>query len=146
MLGALTLNACVYCCYCSIYVCGKEMEERGQGGPSGLVPIWHGVDPAARNSVLGPEHGDEARAHLRQMMIDSGMRDVTQYYVRNPAGNKTKTQSRWMHLAFNPPEWQESQGKAPRVPRRDWLWNDPRGHQAPDFSVKGGETFKATFF
>jgi hypothetical protein len=26
------------------------MEERGQGGPSGLVPIWHGVDPTARNS------------------------------------------------------------------------------------------------
>jgi hypothetical protein len=30
-------------------MCGKEIEERGQGGPSGLVPIWHGVDPAARN-------------------------------------------------------------------------------------------------
>jgi hypothetical protein len=31
-------------------MCGKEMKERGQGGPSGLVPIWHGVDPTARNT------------------------------------------------------------------------------------------------
>jgi hypothetical protein len=45
----VTLNACVYCCCYSTCVCGgKEMEERVQGGPSGLVPIWHGVDPAAR--------------------------------------------------------------------------------------------------
>jgi hypothetical protein len=36
---------CIVSSY-SICVCGKE---RGQGGPSGLVPIWHGVDPTARN-------------------------------------------------------------------------------------------------
>jgi hypothetical protein len=39
-------------CVLLFYLCGKEMEERGQGGPSGLVPIWHGVDPTARNSFL----------------------------------------------------------------------------------------------
>jgi hypothetical protein len=41
---------CVLCVILSVYLCGEEKEERGQGGPSGLVPIWHGVDPAARNN------------------------------------------------------------------------------------------------
>jgi hypothetical protein len=44
------------------------MEERGQGGPSGLVHIWHGVDPAARN-IFGAEEDTTPVTVLAQLVI-----------------------------------------------------------------------------
>jgi hypothetical protein len=42
------MHVCKVCCILSVYLCvGKRRKKEGR--PSGLVPIWHGVDPAARN-------------------------------------------------------------------------------------------------
>jgi hypothetical protein len=50
-------------------VCGEEKKERGQGGPFGLVPIWHGVDPAARrvNQVGGFDKDRERMGKCRHI-------------------------------------------------------------------------------
>jgi hypothetical protein len=40
--------------YHSISLCveGEILKKREQGGPSGLVPIWYGVDPAAQEEMM----------------------------------------------------------------------------------------------
>jgi hypothetical protein len=62
----VTLNTCVLCVVI-LSVCGKEMKERGQGGPSSLV-----LDPTARNREMqvkrkeSLEHRDKLKVARRR--------------------------------------------------------------------------------
>jgi hypothetical protein len=70
-------------CFVILVICVGKMEGM-QGGITRLVPIWHGVDPAARNIKPKPclTIGG-IRGHRIRKVISNFSSKIPNYYTRN---------------------------------------------------------------